>query len=186
MYECGSFTIKKAEHWRIDAFELWCWRRLLRVPWTAKRSNQSILKEINPEYLLEGLMLKLKFQYISYLMRRANSLEKTLMLRKIEGRMRRGWQRMRHLEAITDSMDISLSKFRQMMSIREARHAAVYRVAKSWTWLRDWTAIVIIDKMDIIDMEICSLLLSEDVWLNWLFIDSCIKYIQWIIYAVIE
>ena len=148
MYGCESWTIKKAEHWRVDAFELWCWRRLLRVPWTARRSNQSILNEIIPEYSLEGLMLEQKFQHFGHLMQRTASLVKTLMLRNIEGRQRRELQRMRWLNGITDSVDGHLSKLQELVMDRESWHAIVHAVSKNERRLSKWTELNWADQKD--------------------------------------
>ena len=180
MYGCESWTIKKVECQRIDAFELWRWRRLLRIPWTAKRSNQSILKEINPEYSLEGLMLKLKFQYFGHLMQRADSLEKILMVGKIEGSNRRGRQRMRWLDGITDSMDMSLSKVRGMVKDREAWHATFYEVTKSQTRLSNWTTTTfqnkkhqaVIGDRELVKLTIFTDLVEDNV--NWIISPSTV------------
>ena len=180
MYGCESWTIKKAECQRIDAFELWCWRRLLRVPWTSRRSNQSILKEINLEYSLEGLILKL--QYFGLLMRWADSLEKTLMLGKTEGRRGRGQQRMRLLDGITDSMNMSLSKLQVLVMVRVAWHAATHGVTKSRTWLSDWTELNFLCCILTLSFMICYLMIILVV----IYVPLCYySLLRWILFHFI-
>ena len=162
MYGCESWTIKKAECWRNDPFELWCWRRLLRVPWTARRSNQSILKEVSPKYSLEGPTLKLKLQYFNHLMGRTDSFEKTLMLGKIEGRRRRGWQRMRWLDSITNTMGMSLGNLPELVMDREAWWAVVHGVTKSWTPLSEWTELL--DRKGMINLDIVFKMKASLCW----------------------
>ena len=171
VYGCESLTIKIAERWRTVAFKLWCWRRLLRAPWTARRSNQSILKEISPECSLEGLMPKLTLQYSGHLMRRTDSLEKTLMLGKIEGRMRRGWQRMRWSDDITSSVDMSLRKLQELVIDRETCRTAVQ---KNWTWLRDWTELIYCKMISTIMLSHPSLHIVTHFLLVWRELIKCI------------